>query len=76
MLRMLGDELPQIRPQALTSHDIGARPDIVDEFKSGKINLLVTTQFGEDGLDLPPCSCVVRYAYFGESYATLTHQAP
>ncbi|KAF8332689.1 uncharacterized protein EI90DRAFT_3145368 [Cantharellus anzutake] len=64
MLRMLGDELPQIRPQALTSHDVGARPDIVEEFKSGKINLLVTTQFGEDGLDLPPCSCVVRFDLF------------
>ncbi|KAG9045153.1 hypothetical protein FS837_006952 [Tulasnella sp. UAMH 9824] len=34
---------------------------IVEEFRNGTINLLVTTSIGEDLLDLSPATCVVRW---------------
>jgi Fanconi anemia group M protein len=35
--------------------------EIINEFKSGNINVLTATSIGEEGLDLPEVSCVVFY---------------
>lgn len=34
---------------------------IVSDFKSGKINILVATEVAEEGLDIKPCNVVVRF---------------
>jgi ERCC4-related helicase len=34
---------------------------IVKDFKQGKINVLIATRIGEEGLDIPYCHLVIRY---------------
>lgn len=68
MLRTIGDQLPFLRPHVLVGQEHrgeGAPPvaqhlDVLEEFRRGKINLLVATRLAEDGVELPPCSCVIR----------------
>ncbi|KAL6613967.1 hypothetical protein ACP70R_036237 [Stipagrostis hirtigluma subsp. patula] len=35
--------------------------DTLDSFRSGKVNLLFTTDVAEEGIHVPDCSCVVRF---------------
>ncbi|XP_064986291.1 endoribonuclease Dicer homolog 3a-like isoform X1 [Musa acuminata AAA Group] len=35
--------------------------DTLDSFRSGKANLLFTTDVAEEGTDVPDCSCVIRF---------------
>lgn len=35
--------------------------DTLDLFRSGKVNLLFTTDVAEEGLHIPDCSCVIRF---------------
>ncbi|CAN0863618.1 Endoribonuclease Dicer homolog 3a [Linum grandiflorum] len=35
--------------------------EILEAFRSGKVNLLFTTDVVEEGIDVPKCSCVVRF---------------
>ncbi|RWW01359.1 hypothetical protein GW17_00035608 [Ensete ventricosum] len=35
--------------------------EILDSFRSGKVNLLFTTDVAEEGIDVPDCSCVVCF---------------
>ncbi|VAH83278.1 unnamed protein product [Triticum turgidum subsp. durum] len=35
--------------------------DTLDSFRSGKVNLLFTTDVAEEGIDVTDCSCVIRY---------------
>ncbi|TKY74841.1 Endoribonuclease Dicer-like 3a [Spatholobus suberectus] len=35
--------------------------EILDSFRSGKVNLLFTTDVLEEGIDVPNCSCVIRF---------------
>ncbi|CAD5186668.1 unnamed protein product [Musa acuminata subsp. burmannicoides] len=35
--------------------------DILDSFRSGKANLLFTTDVAEEGTDVPDCSCVISF---------------
>ncbi|XP_058760418.1 endoribonuclease Dicer homolog 3a-like [Vicia villosa] len=47
-----------------TSADALARnrqKEIMDSFRSGKINLLFTTDVLEEGIHVPNCSCVIRF---------------
>jgi endoribonuclease Dicer len=70
MLRTIGDQLPFLRPQTLVGQEtraeaVGAmdratQHDVVEEFRTGKINLLVATRVAEDGVELPTCTCVIR----------------
>jgi hypothetical protein len=34
---------------------------IVGQFRTGSLNLLVATQVAEEGLDIKPCNCVIRF---------------
>lgn len=71
MLRTIGDQLPFLRPQTLVGQDVrtdilsgmdhSAQRDVAEEFRLGKVNLLVATRVAEDGVELPPCTCVIRY---------------
>jgi ERCC4-related helicase len=38
-----------------------AQKEIVMQFRSGEINLLIATSVAEEGLDIKPCNCVVRF---------------
>lgn len=72
MLRTIGDQLPFLRPHTLVGQetraeavggmDRAAQHDVVEEFRTGKINLLVATRVAEDGVELPTCTCVIRCA--------------
>uniref|UniRef100_A0A0E0JSJ4 Uncharacterized protein n=1 Tax=Oryza punctata TaxID=4537 RepID=A0A0E0JSJ4_ORYPU len=35
--------------------------DTLDSFRSGKVNLLFTTDVAEEGIHVPECSCVIRF---------------
>ncbi|XP_019435974.1 PREDICTED: endoribonuclease Dicer homolog 3b-like [Lupinus angustifolius] len=35
--------------------------EILDSFRSGGVNLLITTDVAEEGIDVPNCSCVIRF---------------
>ncbi|CAM0884261.1 unnamed protein product [Alopecurus aequalis] len=35
--------------------------DTLDSFRSGKVNLLFTTDVAEEGINLPDCSCVIKF---------------
>lgn len=70
MLRTIGDQLPFLRPQTLVGQetradvmdgmDRAAQHDLVEEFRSGKINLLIATRVAEDGVEIPTCTVVIR----------------
>ncbi|KAL5528914.1 hypothetical protein ACEPAG_4888 [Sanghuangporus baumii] len=40
---------------------LSAQRDVVQSFKDKKLNLLITTSVGEEGLDFPACELVIRY---------------
>lgn len=67
ILRVLGDYLAFIRPQALTGHnsstDSHIQQDVLEDFRIGTINVLVATKFAED-LEIPSCTCVIRFNIF------------
>ncbi|KAF1865258.1 hypothetical protein Lal_00004632 [Lupinus albus] len=35
--------------------------EILDSFRSGEVNLLITTDVAEEGIHVPNCSCVIRF---------------
>ncbi|KAJ7345706.1 hypothetical protein JRQ81_001656 [Phrynocephalus forsythii] len=35
--------------------------DVIEKFRTGKINLLIATTVAEEGLDIPECNIVIRY---------------
>ncbi|XP_042326442.1 prolyl endopeptidase FAP isoform X4 [Sceloporus undulatus] len=35
--------------------------EVIDKFRTGKINLLIATTVAEEGLDIPECNIVIRY---------------
>jgi ERCC4-related helicase len=64
VLKTISEHVPFIRPEALTgpwNHDHLPQRDVLDEFQSGIRNLLVSTRIGEDGTEIPPATCVIRY---------------
>jgi ERCC4-related helicase len=44
---------------------------IVKDFKQGKINVLIATRIGEEGLDIPYCHLVIRYFCSKDSFKKL-----
>ncbi|KAF5743147.1 Ribonuclease III putative isoform 1 [Tripterygium wilfordii] len=38
-----------------------AQKDTLESFRSGKVNLLFSTDVVEEGVDMPNCSCVIRF---------------
>jgi ERCC4-related helicase len=45
----------------LTSMSVVEQTEIVNSFRTGKLNLLIATNVAEEGLDIKPCNCVIRY---------------
>lgn len=35
--------------------------EIIEQFRTGKVNLLIATTVAEEGLDIPECNIVIRY---------------
>ena len=40
---------------------VALQQTMVSRFRSGRLNLLVATQVAEEGLDIRPCNCVIRF---------------
>ena len=63
VLRTTSEHIPFIRPEALTgpwNHDLLPQRAVLEDFQVGICNLLVSTRIGEDGIEIPPATCVVR----------------
>jgi ERCC4-related helicase len=35
---------------------------VLEDFKTGICNLLIATRIAEDGVEVPPCTCIIRFA--------------
>jgi len=63
VLKTTSEHIPFIRPEALTgpwNHDLLPQRAVLDDFQVGICNLLVSTRIGEDGIEIPPATCVIR----------------
>jgi ERCC4-related helicase len=63
VLKTTSEHIPFIRPEALTgpwNHYRLPQRAILDDFQMGICNLLVSTRTGEDGIEIPPATCVIR----------------
>jgi ERCC4-related helicase len=66
--------LEWIRPGSIVGHGstrttishmtIRGQTDIMQKFRSGRINLLIATQVAEEGLDIQSCALVIRFDMF------------
>jgi endoribonuclease Dicer len=64
------EELSFIKADVLVGHGSGEEGDLqmnfkkqnktIDNFRNGKINLLIATNVAEEGLDIQPCNVVIR----------------
>jgi len=63
VLKTTSEHIPFIRPEALTGpwhHDRLPQRAILEDFQLGICNLLVSTRIGEDGIEIPRATCVIR----------------
>lgn len=46
------------RGKTMSAHE---QKKIVAKFREGRLNLLIATNVAEEGLDIKPCNCVIRF---------------
>lgn len=62
--------LGQLKVETLVGNKNGMKRNysyqtrIIERFKTGKINLLISTNIAEEGLDIQPCNLAIRFDYF------------
>lgn len=64
VLKTVSEHISFIRPEAMTgpwNHDLLPQRAVLEDFQVGICNLLVSTKIGEDGIEIPPATCVIRY---------------
>ncbi|KAJ3314988.1 hypothetical protein HDV04_004788 [Boothiomyces sp. JEL0838] len=44
-----------------SSMSVMVQKEIVNKFRNGLLNLLISTNVAEEGLDIKPCNCVIRF---------------
>ncbi|XP_066468192.1 interferon-induced helicase C domain-containing protein 1 [Tiliqua scincoides] len=45
--------------------------EIIEKFRTGKVNLLIATTVAEEGLDIPECNIVIRYGHVTNEIAMM-----
>ena len=50
---------------------VNQQKEIMQQFKSGKLRLLVATPFAQEGLDIPECNLVIKYNHVGNEVTTV-----
>ena len=67
----------RVRTIVLISNDLSdgmtqrLQEEVIANFRSGTINLLVSTTVGEEGIDIPDCKYVIKYDVVGNEIASV-----
>ncbi len=78
VLKTISEHIPFIRPEALTgpwNHDLLPQRVVLEDFQVGICNLLVSTRIGEDGVEIPPATCAIRYVKWSRGWKTAAYHS-